>query len=146
MSRFTPTLDAGEIIAEWNLSQDDIDHLIRAFREWSNFDRFSDADVARTKTIFRSVFSLPPEMVLQGKTTYDALMLHQPIPSDMLYAMMVDDSGRVAFVRLPFKVWGVYELFEMDFELMCRIANLADPIRPGELEEVRDMMFADAEE
>ena len=92
---------------EASLSEEQVELLCTAFREWNEFP-FTDEQVERVKTIFREVFGT--QAPLSGFVIDDALVMRDPSETTVLYCMVVR-QGFLEWVRLEFKF--------PNFEFLC---------------------------
>jgi len=92
---------------EASLSEEQVELLCTAFREWNEFS-FTDEQVERVKTIFREVFGT--QAPLSGFVIDDALVMRDPSETTVLYCMVVR-QGFLEWVRLEFKF--------PNFEFLC---------------------------
>lgn len=88
---FTPMPTTCEKLTNVCISTDEHTLLVRAFKEWSNHDSFTDADVDTVKAVFRRIFSHDTAMV--GCTYGDALVMQPKNDMTLHYAMMVTGSN-----------------------------------------------------
>ena len=91
--------------------------VVNAICSWHDQESFSDESVLRVKSLFRKLFSLPPDTVLVGSAVPDAVILSAPL---------LDRASAVArffAVVKPEASDGRWECMQLDADCFISFSN-----------------------